>query len=335
MLSLPDPAGVDLTARILVLTQAEDPTADLVLDELNRRAVRFFRCDPGDFPTRLRLTAHHEPDGDRWHGWIHDGTRGVRLERVRTVYYRRPSRFRFPPEMSEPERRFAEHAARHGFGGLLAALRDVRWVNRPSAMADARVKPFQHKVASDCGLRLPATLVTSEPSVVPAFGDRAGRIVTKPLATSTVTEGGRSGVMFTSEVGPDRWTDAAIGTTAHLFQCYADGVDVRLTMVGDRVFAAAIHPRDANGSVDIRAHRDQVSYEVVDVPAHIEAACGQALAMLGLVYGAFDFRVSGDDWLLLELNPNGQWAFVPELLDPIAGAIADLLDPEAGHVRTR
>ncbi len=51
--------------------------------------------------------------------------------------------------------------------------------------------------------------------------------------------------------------------------------------------------------------------------------------MLGLVYGAFDFRVAGDEWILLELNPNGQWAFVPDLLDPIASAIADLLDPEA------
>ncbi len=83
MLSLPDPAGVDLTARVLVLTQAEDPTADLVLEELNRRSVRFFRCDPGDFPTKVQLTAHHDPDGDRWHGWIHDHTRGTRLEQVR------------------------------------------------------------------------------------------------------------------------------------------------------------------------------------------------------------------------------------------------------------
>lgn len=145
----PDPVGVDLSARVLVLTQAEDPTVDLVLHELNRRGVRFFRCDLGDFPTILRFTARHESGGDGWHGWIHDGIRGVRLEQVRRVYYRRPSRFRFPDEMSEPERRFAEHAARHGFTGVLAALRDVRWVNDPAAMADARAKPFQHTVAED------------------------------------------------------------------------------------------------------------------------------------------------------------------------------------------
>lgn len=118
-----------------------------------------------------------------------------------------------------------------------------------------------------------------------------------------------------------------IGATLYLFQARASGNDVRLTVVGNQVFAAAIYPRDRGGSVDIRAHREEVTYEVIDVPVHIGAACRRALGMLGLVYGAFDFRVSGDDWLLLELNPNGQWAFVPELRDPIATAITDLLDP--------
>lgn len=326
----PDPVGVDLSPRVLVLTQAEDPTADLVLDELNRRDVRFFRCDPGDFPSVLRFTARYESGGHRWHGWIHDGTRGVRLENVRRIYYRRPSRFRFPEALAEPERRFADQAARHGFTGVLAALRDVRWVNNPAAMADARTKPAQHRVAADCGLRMPDTLLTSEPGEVPCFaGSLGGRLITKPLAASTVTEAGRSGVMFTSEVDPDRWSDPAIGATMHLFQAHAPGTDVRLTVVGDRVFAAAIYPRHQGGPLDIRAHREEVSYEVLDVPPRIGEACRQMLEMLGLVFGAFDFRISGEDWLLLELNPNGQWAFVPPLLDPIAGALADLLDPEA------
>lgn len=330
MVAGPDPEGVDLDARVLVLTQAEDPTADLVLEQLNRRGVRFFRCDPGDFPASLWMTAVCDSGGDRWSGWLHDGIRGVRLERVRAVYYRRPSRFRFPAAMSEPERRFAEHAARHGFSGLLAALRDVRWVNDPAAMADARTKPYQHKIAADCGLPMPATLITSEPATVAAFADDVGgRLITKPLAASTVTEVGRAGVMFTREIGPEYWADPAIAATTHLFQAHAPGLDVRLTAVGERVFAAAIHPRAADGPLDIRAHREEVTYEVIEIPQRIRAACQEALAILGLVYGAFDFRVNGDDWLLLELNPNGQWAFVPELLDPIASAIADLLDPGA------
>ena len=43
----------------LVLTHAFDPSADRVVEELNRRGTPVFRCDPGrDFPTRLELDAH-------------------------------------------------------------------------------------------------------------------------------------------------------------------------------------------------------------------------------------------------------------------------------------
>src|SRR5215470_8510852 len=43
---------------VLILTQPFDPTADYVVAELNRRNVPVFRCDPGDFPQRIRLNAH-------------------------------------------------------------------------------------------------------------------------------------------------------------------------------------------------------------------------------------------------------------------------------------
>lgn len=36
---------------VLVLTDRYDPTADLVVEELNRRGVAVFRCDTSEFPT--------------------------------------------------------------------------------------------------------------------------------------------------------------------------------------------------------------------------------------------------------------------------------------------
>jgi hypothetical protein len=42
---------------VLILTQPFDVTADYVVDELNRRGVPVFRCDPGDFPRGLTLVA--------------------------------------------------------------------------------------------------------------------------------------------------------------------------------------------------------------------------------------------------------------------------------------
>lgn len=50
------------------------------------------------------------------------------------------------------------------------------------------------------------------------------------------------------------------------------------------------------------------------------------------VFGAFDFAVTSDgEWVFLEVNPNGQWAFVEQVTGlPIAAAIADALTGQTG-----
>lgn len=309
-----------------MLTQVQDPTADVVCHMLNDRGVEFVRCDPGDFPSRASLCARL--DGAGWTGVLRCETGSVALEDIRSVYYRRPSVFDFPPELSEPERRFAAAQARHAVSGVLAGLRGVRWVNRPAAMADARVKPYQLAVAAGCGLRTPDTLLTNDPASVPSFGrETGGRLITKPLARSIVTEGGQTGLLYTSEVPSPQWDNPAIATTAHLFQPFVAGLDVRLAMVEDAAFAATITPHDPAGPIDIRAH-DDVTYTVIDVPDPVRLACRKMLDALQLTFGAFDFRLDDGTWTLLELNPNGQWAFIPDLQAPIGSALTDALTPE-------
>ncbi|MGH3565284.1 MAG: hypothetical protein ACRDRH_04485 [Pseudonocardia sp.] len=57
---------------------------------------------------------------------------------IRSIWYRDPSAFVFPPELTEVERACAHREARLGFGGVLAALPDVLWVNHPNRAADAK-----------------------------------------------------------------------------------------------------------------------------------------------------------------------------------------------------
>ncbi len=315
-------------ARILVLTHDDDPTADLVLHELNSRGTPFVRCDPGNFPAALQLTARLEAGEDSWEGSLTGAPRGIDLGSVRAVYYRRPSDFRAPAGLSRSDQEFVAAQARHGLPGVLAGLAEVSWLNHPAAMADARVKRYQLAVASRWGLRIPATLITNDPATVGHFAAGVGgRVVTKSLATMvTVDDDLGSGVLFTAEVAEERWSDPGIATTAHLFQELVDGIDVRLTAVGDELFAVAIHPTSPDGPIDIRAHHECVTYQHIQIPPEIRTATLKLLRRLRLTFAALDFRVGSDGWVFLEANPNGQWAFVPELRDPIAHAIADNLE---------
>ena len=315
-------------ARILVLTHDDDPTADVVLHELNARGAPFVRCDPGNFPTALQLTARLATGAGSWEGSLTGAPRGIDLGSVRAVYYRRPSDFHAPAALTQPDRDFVTSQARHGLSGVLAGLPEVTWLNHPAAMADARVKPYQLAVAARCGLQIPATLITNDPATVREFASEVGgRIITKSLATMvTIDDDLGSGVLFTAEVAEELWSDPGIATTAHLFQELIAGVDVRLTAVGSRLFAAEIHPTDPGGPVDIRAHHENVTYQPVDIPPNIRTAILELLRRLGLTFAALDFRVGPTGWVFIEANPNGQWAFVPQLRDPIAQAIADILE---------
>jgi ATP-grasp ribosomal peptide maturase len=315
-------------ARILVLTHDDDPTADLVLQELNRRATPFVRCDPGSFPTTMRLTARLDAGKESWVGSLAGAPRGLDLGSVRAIYYRRPSDFRAPAGLPESDQEFVTAQARHALPGVLAGLSQVTWLNHPAAMADARVKPYQLAVAARCGLQTPATLITNDPVSVGHFAAGVGgRIITKSLATMvTVDDELGSGVLYTAQVAEEHWNDPSIACTAHLFQELVDGIDVRLTAVGDQLFAAEIHPTCAGGPLDIRAHHEDVTYCLVEIPVTIKTAVLDLLNRLGLTFAALDFRIGPGGWVFLEANPNGQWAFIPPLRDPIASAIADTLE---------
>lgn len=309
--------------RVMVCTQDCDPTADLVIHHLTTRGVPLWRVDPGTFPAALRLSA--ELGGTGWSGTLTGPARGIRLEDVRAIYWRRPSRFRIEG-LSEPETRFAERQARAGFGGVLTALPKLMWVNHPARIADAN-KPTQLAIAASCGLVIPRTLITNDPrGCVRDFARRVGgRIITKTLSAGNYSEAGTTGLLYTSEINERDYEHPGIAATAHLFQEVIEGTDVRLTVVGRERFAAAIRPVSPAGPLDIRAHHDEVTYESIEPPSHVKAGVRAMMERMGLLYGTFDFKM-GQDWTLLELNANGQFAHTEDAAGlPISAAIADLL----------
>jgi glutathione synthase/RimK-type ligase-like ATP-grasp enzyme len=63
------------------------------------------------------------------------------------------------------------------------------------------------------------------------------------------------------------------------------------------------------------------------VPAGVRVGVSALMGRLGLRFGTFDFIVTPDDrWVFLEINPNGQWAWIEDAAGlPIAASIADAL----------
>ncbi|MFJ9822208.1 ATP-grasp ribosomal peptide maturase [Streptomyces sp. NPDC101151] len=315
-----------MTAPVLIVAADDDWPTDRVVVELVERGVEVFRMDTVDFPQRLALAGKIDR-GSAWTGELTTGHRTVELSRVGAVYYRAPGAFRFPVGMSGPEERFAAAQARAGLGGVLSAL-ECRWVNHPTALARAEYKPVQLAAARACGLRIPATLITNRPDEVRAFATEMGApLVCKPVASPVLIENGQLKSVYTRRLSQGDLDDLrGISTTAHLFQAWVDkDHEVRLTVVGERMFAAAIHAGSEAAHVDWRSDYGALTYTTTTVPQQVATAMRHLMARIQLRYGAADFVVDPSGrWTFLEINPCGQWDWIQGATGlPIVEAIAD------------
>ncbi|MBB5110113.1 ATP-grasp ribosomal peptide maturase [Streptomyces spectabilis] len=290
---------------VLVVTNLDDPTTDLVITELHDRGVPVVRFDSGDFPHALSIAATITSTSGVT-GTLTTPSRTCDLSRVRSLYYRRPSGFVFD-HLDPQDARFALMQARYGLGGILASLPGCLYVNHPHRVGDAEFKPAGLAAAHAAGFRLPATLITSDPDTARAFIRQHGPAIYKPFSAPLYRIEGVSCTVKVEEVTADEIDDAVTGT-AHLFQHRIDKTgDVRVTVIGDRVFCVRID----SGLLDWRTDYSRLTYSVVEPPPGLTEALLSYLDHFRLVFGAFDFAIDREgQWWFLECNPSGQWAWL-------------------------
>jgi ATP-grasp ribosomal peptide maturase len=311
------------TAPVLVITSVDDATADPVIRRLFERDVPVVRLDPADLlGASARMSARF--GGQGMSGWIRTASRDLELRGARAVWWRRPTRYQAPPEWPESIARFAINEASAGFNGVLVAMPDCRWVNHPWRNRVAEHKPGQLTTAAACGFIVPDTLITNDPDEARAFIDSFAPVVYKPLQPAALpTDHGRNGMIWVAPV-ISASLDGSVASTAHMFQAQVDKVaDVRVTVVDQRIFAVRID----SGLLDWRADYDALTYTRIPSPPDVEQAISRYMKNFCLLFGAFDFALTaGGEWVFLECNPNGQWAWIAEQEDAVAGALADLLE---------
>ncbi|MEU4831981.1 ATP-grasp ribosomal peptide maturase [Streptosporangium sp. NPDC023615] len=310
---------------MLVLTSAEDVTANLVIEVLNERHVQVARVDPADIGTDLLFGASIGDEHTEWDGRLRTPSRDIGLAEVGAVYYRRPtsyvSRFACLPLV---EQQFSAAEAQHGLGGVLRTLHGAVYVSHPDAIGRADYKPAQLQTAAQLGLAVPRTLVTNDVRQARTFAQQ-GPVVYKSFRGVPPGPDGSRSAIWTQQITPEE-LDESVAVTAHLFQQEIPKIaDARVTVIGRKVFAHRISTPD--GALDWRSGDwEQLAHDPIDVPEPISNALCAYLDHFGLVFGAFDFALEAETerWVFVECNPNGQWAWLPDA-DAMAQAIADLL----------
>ncbi|WP_416978826.1 hypothetical protein [Streptomyces sp. T028] len=120
-------------------------------------------------------------------GTLSTETRVLRLDDVRSVYWRRPTPYTADVAMPEQAARWAVEETRYGLGGVLASLPGAHYVNHPWRNRDAEYKPAQLATAEGCGFTVPPTLITNDPGQARAFAADQERVIYKPLRETEYT----------------------------------------------------------------------------------------------------------------------------------------------------
>lgn len=145
---------------------------------------------------------------------------------------------------------------------------------------------------------------------------------------STVTSCAMTARLLRQRPGVAAHRTESIGATACLFQQWVEkDYEVRLIAVDGRCFSARIDSSSERGRVDWRADYDSLTYTQIPTPDHVKTAVVKLISALNLRFGALDFIVTPTgEWVFLEINPNGQCAWINSLTPMIASAIADALE---------
>jgi len=252
-----------------------------------------------------------------------------------SIWFRKPT-YLEPHELpvDEEYQTFTHIAYKESVKAFYDLLCEKFWLSDYRAIMRANNKLLQLELAYDLGFNVPQTMVTSNPKEANKFRERNGLIVAKSLSFEPIQRDNDVVAFFTTKINPEDEVDfSGLSVAPAIFQkAITNKRDLRITVVGETVHTAEVIPSSSiKDEIDWRVgilQKDKIKYEQYkSLPTEIAQKCVALTKTANLAFGAIDMVIDnqGNYWFL-EINPNGQWAFIEDGTDlPIAKSIANLL----------
>jgi hypothetical protein len=312
-------------AFVLIVSTIVDAATDEVVRQLSALSIPHRRVNTEDFPFSRSIALSY---GSATSAML--VIDGEALPRPTAIWYRR---LRSPAKPHAMEDGIYEFCLRENRATMLGGILGLhgRWMSHPAAVWQSENKPYQLAVAEELGFRIPRTVITNDAAAIRAAAATLGRMVVKPARTGHVVHGGADRAIFTSELLPEHLNDlhGAELSPAIYQELVPKRFDIRVTIVGRQLFAAAIDSQsDPAAAVDWR-HTDNpaLPHKRITLPEDLQHRLHQLMARLQLTFAAIDLVETPEgDFVFLEVNPNGQWLWLDDMLGlGISRAVASWL----------
>ena len=297
---------------ILIISNSEDDHAQAVMQHLRRdSSIPVHLLDLSRFPRKLNLSIDIKNSKLPVSGGFRNELEEIPVTDCSVVWWRRPQPFSMHEGLSEESNlNFALRECYEAVNGLWLTF-PATWVNHPTKDEEAARKTYQLHIAKEIGFEIPQTRITSNPTAAREFIKSLGCSQTIYKAfTGTEQSWRETRVMKENELA--LLDDVEIAPV--IFQEYIPAkLDLRITVIGEEIYASAIHSSEVTYQADYRMELGTARVEAFSLPSEIEERIRAFMKRLGLLYGAIDFRVTPEGrYVFLEINPSGQWLFMEE-----------------------
>lgn len=320
--------------KILIITNEHDITTDFIVKKLKESGLNFYRLNTNRIGPQLQLCF----DLKKQTYTIIDEIlqKEIDLTEIKSVYYRRPELPVKFEGLSDGESNFIRNELYFTLEGLYKILGEAFWINKIEAIRRAENKIYQLMLAQKIGFIIPNSLITNHRSTALQFYDENNDCIIKPVKSGLIIANNiEEGIIFTSKVSlNDNNIDRIATCPVYLQKLIKKKGDVRVTIVGTKFFCALIHSQDSEVSkIDWRKSSNPLKHSNLTLPIEVKEKCLELMKILDLYFAAIDFVLDeNDSFIFLEINPNGQWAWIEKQLNhKISDEITFTLAKKAGH----
>lgn len=289
---------------VLILSSMYDFSTDLVVQRLENNGDNFIRLNKeqlSDYEifldpinTILRVKGEYVD---------------VETSNVKSVWFRQPVFLRNTPGRSIDINEQLSLSQWNAFLRGLMVFDKAYWMNWPQATYAAESKPYQLMIAKKIGFSVPQTIISNSLGFekLPST-----KFIIKSMDTVLLKENDDCYFTYTSKANPADFTLDKTKQAPITFQEYIeDKLDIRVTIVGSKVYAVAIKFNGNAISDDWRTlKKEDLEYVDIELPVRIKKLCIEYVKLLGLNYGAIDFIKTKDEYIFIEINPTGEWGWL-------------------------
>lgn len=296
---------------ILIVTNSEDKTVDYLLKEIQRPV---FRLDTDLIIEKYNFKYTNE---DFYFSYL-ESKDYISSKEIKGIIYRRPVNpiINLENENNDLKNELSLEA-RTMYESIINSI-NTKWMSNPFSIRKAENKLLQLKIAKEIGFKIPDSIITNNYEDLLKFINRKQcEYCIKPLFMGVFEMENNKYIPYNNLINKDDDLSLIKNFPALIQEYIEKKYEIRVIIVSNKIFAIKINSQiKQETKIDWRINNCMsVDYNLIVLPESIQNLCLTILNRFNLNFSSMDLIVDiNDNYYFLDLNPNGQWAWIDQIL---------------------